>query len=125
MGMDLGTCVHAPCWQRDGGRMLAGQNQSWGRSEAGLQHPHPTKTLAWHLQGHREVDLHHGDVLHAWRILIPLWGDSKAGHHAGQRAQHDAEAAEQDSWRGAGLTVRGVQDGYKTCPFLHLYLFSS
>lgn len=42
----------------------------------GLHHiPHMNfdkETLAWDLQGHREVDLHHRDVFHTWGILVSL-----------------------------------------------------
>lgn len=96
------------------------------RAEAGLKLVRntftPRRHSAWHLQRHREVDLHHGDVLHAWRVLIPLWGDSKVDHHAG-RGPSMTLAAEQGLRRGAGLSVQGVQDGSKTCPFYHLNLF--
>lgn len=34
--------------------------------------PGPVLILAWHLQGHRQVYLHHRNVLHAWQVLVPL-----------------------------------------------------
>lgn len=62
----LSRLAHDSIWDLNSAPTALAYGNSWG----GLMLP--MQTLAWHLQGHREVYLHHRYMLHPRHVLVPL-----------------------------------------------------